>query len=66
MLLKDYDLEILKLLPKTNCRECNESTCMVFATKVAQGAKGPEDCSQIGDREKEQLADYMKQFNLDI
>jgi ArsR family metal-binding transcriptional regulator len=24
-------LEVLKLLPKTNCKECGEPTCMVFA-----------------------------------
>ncbi|MBW2711975.1 MAG: Fe-S cluster protein, partial [Deltaproteobacteria bacterium] len=29
-----------KLLPKTNCKECGQSTCMVFATQIAEGAKG--------------------------
>lgn len=33
-------LEILKLLPKTNCRKCGQPTCMVFASLVAQGGKG--------------------------
>jgi ArsR family metal-binding transcriptional regulator len=37
-------LEILKLLPKTNCRKCGQPTCMVFATKVAEGVKGSQDC----------------------
>lgn len=59
-------LEILKLLPKSNCRECNEPTCMVFATKVAEGAKGPEDCPLMGTGETIKLTAYMKQFNLDI
>lgn len=58
-------MEILKLLPKTNCRECNEPTCMVFATMIAEGAKGPNDCPQIGHMEKEQLTDYISQFNLE-
>lgn len=57
--------EILKLLPRTNCRECNEPTCMVFATKVAEGAKGPEDCPPMGEQERKKLSDYMGQFNLD-
>lgn len=39
----DKILEILKLLPKTNCRECGEPTCMVFATRVSECAKGTED-----------------------
>ena len=59
-------IEILKLLPKTNCRECDEPTCMVFATKVAEGAKGSSDCPQMDDKQRGQLDTYMKQFNLDI
>ena len=59
-------IEILKLLPKTNCRDCGQPTCMVFATKVAEGAKGPGDCTQIGTEEKMKLSDYMKRFNLDF
>ena len=27
-------LDIYRLLPKTNCRECGEATCMAFATKL--------------------------------
>ena len=37
-------LEILKLLPKTNCRECGESTYMVFAARMAEGVKESGDC----------------------
>lgn len=59
-------IEILKLLPKTNCRECGETTCMVFAAKVAEGAKGREDCTQIGSSEGQRLDRYMQQFNLDV
>lgn len=59
-------IEILKLLPKTNCRECGQPTCMVFATKIAEGSKGPEDCPQIESTKSRQLADYMGRFNLDM
>ncbi len=59
-------IEILKLLPKTNCRECNESTCMVFATKVAEGSKGPKNCTQIEANESKKLAEYMSRFKLDV
>jgi len=41
-------MDILRLLPKTNCRKCGYATCMVFATLVAQGAKELADCPQIG------------------
>ena len=59
-------LEILKLLPKTNCRECGEPTCMVFATKVAEGAKGAENCPQIRHENAEKLTAYMRRFKLDL
>lgn len=60
-------IEILKLLPnKTGCRECGEPTCMVFATKVAEGGKGADHCPQLNDEQKTKLNDYMGKFNLDI
>jgi ArsR family metal-binding transcriptional regulator len=59
-------IEILKLLPKTNCRECGQPTCMVFATQVAEGAKGHEDCPGIGAEEGRKLAGYMSRFNLEF
>ena len=48
-------LEILKLLPKTNCRKCGQPTCMVFASLVAQGVKGPEDCPELNGQKSEEL-----------
>ncbi len=60
-------IEILKLLPnKIGCRECGEPTCMAFATKVAEGGKGADDCPQLNDEQKNRLNNYMKMFNLDI
>ncbi len=59
-------IEILKLLPKTNCKECGEPTCMVFAARVAEGVKGPEDCPPIGPENKQRLEEYMSQFNFDV
>lgn len=58
-------LEILKLLPKTNCRECGEATCMVFAAKVAEGAKGPEQCPSLKEENQIKLEQYMRDFQLD-
>ena len=57
--------EILKCLPKTNCRECGEPTCMVFAAMAAQGVKGPEDCPQILEEDSRKLRYYMNRFHLD-
>jgi len=58
--------EILKLLPKSNCRKCGQPTCMVFAARIAEGAKGPEDCPPLNEEERLKLANYMGQFQLDI
>ena len=59
-------MEILKLLPKTNCKECGQPTCMVFATQVAEGAKGPEDCPPLDEAGSQNLAQYLGQFRFDV
>jgi len=58
-------IEILKLLPKTNCRECGQPTCMVFATQIAEGGKGPEDCPPLSAENRTRLEAYMGQFQFD-
>lgn len=58
-------LEILKLLPKTNCRECHEPTCMVFASRVVEGVKDGNDCPPLSATNKEKLAAYLTAFNLE-
>ena len=59
-------IEILKLLPKTNCKECGQPTCMVFATQVAEGAKGPEDCLPLDELSRKRLSSYLAQFCFDF
>ena len=58
-------IEILKLLPKTNCRECGEPTCMVFANRMTEGAKRPDDCPPLNADDRITLSNYMGQFNFD-
>jgi ArsR family metal-binding transcriptional regulator len=59
-------IEILKLLPKTNCKECGSPTCMVFATLVAEGAKDTSNCPQLNTKNKAILSAYMKPFGLNL
>jgi hypothetical protein len=40
-------MEILKLLEKSNCRKCDEPTCLAFAAKVFTGDKQLPDCPRI-------------------
>ena len=39
--------EIYKLLPKTNCKECGEATCMAFAVSLLRQAKKVNDCPPL-------------------
>jgi ArsR family metal-binding transcriptional regulator len=59
-------IEILKLLPKTNCKACGEPTCMVFAARLTEGVKGSEDCPPMDSDNRRNLDDYMQQFKFDI
>lgn len=45
--MKPNVVEILKHLPKTNCRECGDPTCMVFATKVLKKEASLEACKPL-------------------
>jgi len=54
--------DILKLLPRTNCGECKQPTCTVFASLVAQGVKGPENCPPLDDEKNKELQKYLEQF----
>jgi ArsR family metal-binding transcriptional regulator len=57
-------IEILKLLPKTNCRKCGEPTCMVFAVRIAEGAKGLSACESLEPGRRLELENYLSRFNL--
>ena len=40
-------MEVFKLLDKSNCRKCNEVTCLAFASKVFMGVKPLDMCPSI-------------------
>ena len=50
-------LDIFKLTPKTNCKDCGSPTCMAFSMKVAQGAISSDKCPHLSDESKSQLAE---------
>jgi ArsR family metal-binding transcriptional regulator/DNA-binding CsgD family transcriptional regulator len=37
-------LDVYKLLPQTNCKECGFPTCMAFATALSQGKSRSQQC----------------------
>ena len=61
-------LDIFKLSPKTNCKECGSPTCMAFCMKVAQGAVSIDKCPHFSDEAKamlnEQTAPPMKTISV--
>lgn len=48
-------LDIFKLSPKKNCKECGSPTCMAFCMKVAQGAVSIDKCPYFSDDAKAML-----------
>ncbi len=48
-------LQIFKLLPKTNCKECGLPTCLAFAMKLASKAASIDDCPDASDEAKAAL-----------
>ncbi len=48
---------IYKLLPKTNCGECNVPTCMAFAMQVAAKKVALEACPYVSEDAKRELAE---------
>jgi ArsR family metal-binding transcriptional regulator len=40
-------LDILKLLPRSNCKECGYPSCMAFAAQIVEGEKCAEDCPPL-------------------
>lgn len=50
-------MDIYKLLPKTNCGRCGESSCMAFATKLLEKEK-IEDCPLLSGAEKRNLKNF--------
>lgn len=56
-------IEILRLLPKTNCGQCGQPTCTVFAALAMEGGKGAKHCPGLSPAAKEQLTAYLARFN---
>lgn len=48
-------LEIYKLLPRTNCKECGQPTCLAFAMQLAAGKVSLEKCPHVSEQAKEAL-----------
>ena len=48
-------LEIFKQLPKTNCKDCGNPTCLAFAMALASGKTSLDKCPHVSEEAKEAL-----------
>ncbi len=50
-------IQIFKLLPKTNCKECGVPTCLAFAMNLASGKAELDACPYVSDEARAELAE---------
>jgi acetyl-CoA decarbonylase/synthase, CODH/ACS complex subunit gamma len=50
-------IQIYKMLPQTNCKECGFPTCLAFAMKLAAKQVELSACPYVSDASKQQLAE---------
>ena len=50
-------IQIFKLLPKTNCKECGVPTCLAFAMNLASGKAELDSCPYVSDEAREKLSE---------
>lgn len=53
-------IQIYKFLPKTNCKECGQPTCLAFAMKLAASQADLSACPYVTDEAKQELAAASK------
>jgi len=63
-------LDVFKLLPGTNCKECGEPTCLAFATKVVQQEVNISQChplfSSQFEEKRRKLLDMLQAAGYEI
>jgi len=63
-------LDVFRLLPGTNCRECGEPTCLAFATRLVQEETDIAQCSPLFSGQFEEkrgkLLDMLKNAGYEV
>jgi len=55
-------IDIYKILPKTNCKECGAENCMAFATKIVNREVTLEQCKPLLKKENEKAYKQLKEM----
>ncbi len=50
-------IQIFKLLPQTNCKECGAPTCLAFAMNLASGKAELDSCPYVSEEARDKLAE---------
>jgi len=63
--VKPKMVDVLRLLPKTNCQKCGQPTCMVFASQAVEGKLGASQCPELSAENRDKLSLYLNGFSFD-
>src|SRR3990170_1582088 len=55
-------IDVYKLLPKTNCKECGQENCMAFATKIVNREVTLEQCPPLLKKENDKAYKQLKEM----
>ena len=55
-------IDVYKLLPKTNCKDCGEDNCMAFATKLVNREVQLDQCLPLLKKENEKAYNELKEM----
>ena len=55
-------IDVYKLLPKTNCKECGQDNCMAFATKIVNREVNIDQCPPLLKKENEKAYSQLKEL----
>ena len=55
-------IDIYKLLPKINCKECGEENCMAFATKIVNREVNVDQCPPLLKKEHAKAYGQLKEM----
>jgi acetyl-CoA decarbonylase/synthase, CODH/ACS complex subunit gamma len=55
-------IDVYKLLPKTNCKECGQENCMAFATKIVNREVTIDQCPPLLKKEYEKAYKQLKEM----
>jgi acetyl-CoA decarbonylase/synthase complex subunit gamma len=55
-------IDVYKLLPKINCKECGQDNCMAFATKIVNREVNIDQCPPLLKKENEKAYNQLKEM----